>query len=182
MGRSSSVDADQVPKPLVNYLHLVFTLDSGVQADVMRPVPELTDPDAWVTVSIPISRLPFSADQLQNASLKMLSIGTDKPAILYIGEIAIVSDTTPISCDAGGDQDVAASDEVTFEGDGLGGVSTLKFEWDFDTKGPFVAQSDGQIVTYKYTKSGDYTVTLRVSDLDGIKEPATAKTTVTVEQ
>ena len=58
----------------------------------------------------------------------------------------------------------------------------LYFQWDFDTKDAFVPQSEGPRATHTYAAAGAYTVTLVVSDVDGIKAPATVTTTVHVEE
>jgi hypothetical protein len=108
-------------------------------------------------------------------------VAGDAPATIYIGEIHLLDDNTPITAIPPDEQDVAAGDEVSFSETGDGGASSLKYTWDFDTKGAFVPEADGQTVSHVYRKSGDYKVTLQVSDLDGIKKPAIVTTVVHVE-
>lgn len=164
----------------IKKMHLIFQLADGTQADVMRPVPQ-TDTTGWIKVAVPLSALPFPASSVSDAQLKSLIVAGDAPATIYIGEIRLLDDNTPITAIPPDEQDVAAGDEVTFTEAGDGGASSLKYTWDFDTKGSFVPQADGQTVSHVYGKAGDYKVTLVVSDLDGIKKPAIVTTVVHVE-
>lgn len=164
----------------IKKLHLIFQLSDGSMADVMRPVPQ-TDTSGWIRVAVPLSVLPFPASSAADANLKSLIVAGDAPATIYVGEIRMLNDDTPITAIPPDDQDVAAGDEVTFSESADGGASSLRYTWDFDTKGGFVAQDEGQTVTHTYSKAGDYKVTLMVSDLDGIKKPAMVTCTVHVE-
>jgi hypothetical protein len=54
---------------------------------------------------------------------------------------------------------------------GNAGSSPLKYEWNFDTKGEFVADAEGQVVKRRFRSPGEYIITLRVSDVFGLKKP-----------
>jgi hypothetical protein len=163
----------------ITALHLTFQLADGTQSDVLRTLPE--SDATWVHMAIPLSALPFPSTATDNAQLKGLIVAADGPATLYLGEIRLIDDNTPITVSPLDEQDVATGDVVTLQGDGDGGASALKYSWDFDTQGTFVDHAEGQTVTHRYTKPGDYKVTLTVSDLDGIKKQAVMTTTMRVE-
>jgi hypothetical protein len=165
----------------IKQLHLILQLANGSQTDVMRPVPQ-DNSTGWIRVALPLSALSFPGGSSGNAQLKSMVVAGDLPATIYVGEIRLIDDNTPITAIPPDEQDVAANDEVQFQGSGDGGASSLKYTWDFNTKGSFVPDAEGQSVTHQYPKSGDYKVTLMVSDLDGIKKPATVTTTVHVEE
>ena len=66
-----------------------------------------------------------------------------------------------------------------FHGTADGGASALRYTWNFGASGTDAEQAEGQTVQTQYDTAGNYTVTLTVSDLDGIKKPATSTVTVT---
>jgi hypothetical protein len=100
--------------------------------------------------------------------------------ILPMGEIRTVTDTTPLTADAGQPQTVPTNSSVSLVGEGEGGASMLQYDWDFDSRDSFVSQAQGNYVNHTFTKAGDYTVTLRVSDVDGLKAPATSTVVIHV--
>ena len=164
----------------IQSLHVVLEFASGAQVEMMRPVRPGSGDINWLRTAIPISAIPLTGADASNATLKKIFIGSDSPASLMIGEIRIVTNVTPISAYAGEAQTVPTNSDVTFVGVGDGGASALKFEWDFDQPASFAAQAQGARVVHHFGKAGDYTVTLRVSDYDGIKNPATSTVVVHV--
>jgi hypothetical protein len=181
-----STDTETAWNPPVHYLRLLFTLQNGAQAEVVRPTPWPTafdDPDtAWLSLSVPLSILKFPDGQ-SNSPLASITIGGDGPSTFYIGQMNLVDDTAPIICSAGTTQDVAAGDTVNFQARAQGGVSMLTYSWDFDSSDGISEDADGATASHTYTKGDkDYTVTLTVSDLDGIKKPCTSTVKVKVEE
>ncbi|MBM4248850.1 MAG: PKD domain-containing protein [Euryarchaeota archaeon] len=72
----------------------------------------------------------------------------------------------PPTADAGGDQSVDAGETVLFDGSGSrdpeGGL--LKFSWDFDDRDGLQGDASGPVADHVYTRGGDFTVTLTVTD------------------
>ena len=162
-------------------VHLVFTLADGAQADTLRPMP---DADAgggeqWVNVAVPLAALSFSPDA-GSSPLQSVAVAGDDFAVFYLGQIKLIHDAAPITCYAGDRQEVTPRQPVTLHGSASGGASALQYVWDFDDKDGISAQAYGPDVTTQYLTSGDYKVTLTVSDVDGLKKPATATTIVHV--
>jgi hypothetical protein len=168
------------PPPPAKEIHLVLTFDDGTQTDISRDVPLPEDMEDWFTIGFPLSKLGLKSGAA-TAKLAAITIASDNPTLINVGRIKLVTDTSPIQASTGGEKDVPVNEKTTFRAETTAGASTLSYQWDFDTKGPFVAQSDGRRVTHSYTKSGAYVVTLVVTDVDGIKSPVTTTSTIHVE-
>ena len=84
------------------------------------------------------------------------------------------------TADAGGDQTVNCGDPVQFDGSGSKDPEgqKLTYSWDFDAGNGLQADSTGVMAEHVYTKGGEYTVTLTVTDELGKTGKATAIVTV----
>lgn len=182
-GQTAAAPADNTSLPAAQNLHMIFTMAGGAQADLMRPLPQFSSAqdgiDQWITMSVPLADLAVPG-ATGDASLQSLQIAGDDYTVMYVGQIKIVQDSTPITCFAGDDQNAATSQTVTLKGTAAGGASALVYSWDFDAKDGITDQAQGPTVTTQYLKPGDYTATLTVSDLDGLKKPASATTVIHV--
>jgi hypothetical protein len=174
-------DTSALPNIPITELHVVLVFDDGSRAEMIRPISlSVGDDVTWLRAGIALAAIPVTGGEASNAQLKKILIGSDVPAILNVGEIRLVSDTTPITADAGKSETIPAGSSVTLVGTGEGGASALKYEWDFDSPDTFVTQAEGVKVSHIFDKAGDYTVTLKVSDVDGIKQPATSTVVIHV--
>ncbi|BDI29225.1 hypothetical protein CCAX7_12760 [Capsulimonas corticalis] len=188
VGGGRAVNPDDQPwKPPVSHLRFLFTLANGAQYDVVRDVPGAASVDdtedlrsAWLPIGVPLSVLKFPG--AADSPLQSVTVGGDGYSVTYIGKISLVDDNTPITAWAGDTQDVAANDTVTLKARAEGGASTLHYSWDFDAADGITEQATGQTVTTTFTKPNEtHTVTLTVSDVDGIKKPVTSTTIIKVE-
>jgi hypothetical protein len=176
-GQQGQAAPAQVVVLPISTLHVILQFTDGSQAELNRLVTVTSGDFNWIHLGIPLAAIPASES---DAQIKSITIGTDAPAELIIGQIVLLDSPTPISCFAGSDETVPTNSVVTLSGTGDGGSSTLKYDWDFNSTGEFVSQGTGQTVNHTYTTAGDYKVTLRVSDYDGIKDPATSTVTIHV--
>ena len=174
--------AEAVPViPLVNNLRLVFTLADGRQADVLRAIPATSDPalgEGWFSVNVPLSilKLPAGGD----ATLKALTIGGDHYGVFYVGRIQMATDTAPLTASIDGPATAAADVAVPLSAKVDGGFSNLRYTWDFGTG---TGTTTGPAVSPRFPEGGqDYTVTLTVTDTDGIKQPVTATKKITTTE
>jgi hypothetical protein len=170
-------------------MRYVIKMENGKQYEVVRPfeMPQTDDPNAYVALAFPLqaivkaaAKLPGGAGQLSGdgAKLKSISICGDKYQQFTLGEAEIITDDTEIDIADLDEQIVFFDNDTVFAGSANGGASTLRYSWDFDATDGFQEQSIGRSVTYIYRPRGlnpdlqnkKYTVTLRVSDIDGIKE------------
>lgn len=168
------------PKPLENIRVVLVTTDDR-QIEVRLPT-ENARPDntGWTSLAVPLVTIPGLKES--NGQIKEIRIFGDTPCTLYLGEARVVYDETPIRVDPLAEVVVPANSTVTFTASAHAGASLLKYEWDFDTQGEFQPDAEGRVVKHKYRKSRetDYIVTLRVSDIYGIKKPVMVTTKVHV--
>ncbi len=178
-GSPYAYEVEHYTIPKAGLIHFVFVSDTGAKVSVIEPTNPLDPDDNWVRIAVPLSKfkLPEGTTEFR---LKRLIITSDLPATFYLGEIRLVTDSSPIKVGALSSQTVAVYDEVLFDPQVEGGVSSLKYAWDFDSTNGIQAEQSGRVGRFIYTRGGDFTVTLTVSDADNIKDPVTVKTTVTV--
>ncbi len=186
-GFAPAPQAAPLPPQTLSAVHLIFTRADGSQADVVRPYPDLSQTDAgagseqWIPISVPLAALHFAAGAADSPLQSIIIAGNDY-AVLYLGQIRLTRDTTPITCFAGANQTVSAGEGVALRGTADGGASSLKYSWDFDASDGITEQANGLSVTTQYLKPKDYTATLTVSDIDGLKKPAVSTVTIHVQQ
>jgi len=168
------------PKPLAN-LRVVLATTDDRRVEALLPLESATKArDEWSTVAIPLSALPGLKST--SGQVKEVLLFGDSPAILYLGEARVVRDETPIRVDELAERTVAVNDTVTFTASATGGISPLKYEWDFDAADGVEVDAEGRSVKHIFRKSreGDYVVTLTVRDVYGLKKPVVRKTKVRV--
>lgn len=169
-----------VVRPKVNRIRLLLEDESGEIIEVQQPVSvSRIDEAGWAKVAVPLAAIkwPAAAEQFR---LKRLIFSTDVPDTIYIGEIRVIVDNTPITADAGEEKVVAARDVIVFNATAEGGASTLVYSWDFDKSDGIQEDATGQVTSMMYTKRGEYDVTLTVKDYYGLKTPGTAVVRVSV--
>jgi hypothetical protein len=139
------------------------------------------------------SRFPVSALVKKNADgtpgaaltgdaarVKQMAIFGDAYGVFNIGEIGIIADETEISVQPLELPPVFTNDNISFIASAEGGATTLRYSWDFDASDGIQTDADGRSIRHAFKKEGKYTVTLTVTDVDGIKKPATTSTEVEV--
>lgn len=166
-GTGYSFDVEPYSIPRVSKVRFVFISDNGASISAEEPTGALDPDDQWVRIAVPLAK--FKAGGF---NLKKLLIFSDIPNTFYLGEIKLMTDTTPITVDSIGSQTVAVYDHVFLTAKADGGVSTLKYSWDFDSSNGIQEEQTGKVAHYVFTRGGDFTITLTVSDVDGLKKQA----------
>ncbi|HVK02759.1 MAG TPA: PKD domain-containing protein [Armatimonadaceae bacterium] len=169
-------------------MRFLLTMADGTQYELVRPVviPPSEDPDAYVPITFPVAAIlkkgstTLPAPAGDAAKLKTLSIFGDKYQQFTIGEINVITDDTEISVEPLEDQIAFINDVLTFSGIAEGGATTLRYSWDFDAKDGVQEDAVGRNVTHFWRAPGKYTVTLTVSDEDGLKKPQTTSIDIEV--
>lgn len=182
----------QPAKPLQasKLLRVAMVFDDGKTIEASRwPIslyPVSGDP-GWFQMAVPFKA--FSGrDKLTSGKLKEVRIFTDNKDTFYVGDIQIVHDDEPIVIEPLDNFDVAVGDIIQFDAQAQGGLSTLKYSWDFDAKDGVQEDAVGQSVIKIYRKertkgNGEpepYIVTLTVTDVSGAKKPEVQKCEVVV--
>lgn len=176
---TNDFDIERYSIPKVNRIRFVFKDDKGTQTALEEPTAPLDRDDNWVRIVVPISRLRVSAPG-QGYKLSRLLVFTDMPATLYLGEIKMVTDATPIKAEVNGTPMFGMNSKAYFMGAATGGLSPLQYSWDFDGSDGIQTEASGMVVNHVFTNAQDYTITLTVSDINGIKKPAVVVYNVTV--
>lgn len=176
------------PKPLENVRVVLVTTDNK-RVETNLPLDSaVRSREDWTSVSIPLAAITGLKET--NGQVKEVLFFGDSPATLYLGEARVIRDETPIHVDDLPELTVAVNDRITFTASAEGGVSPLKYEWDFDDSDGVAVDAEGRAVKHAYPKSRvstdgtkttiPYVVTLTVRDPYGVKPPVVKKTKVYV--
>jgi len=93
------------------------------------------------------------------------------------GTISLEPDTSAPTAATGSKKSITAGDSVTFDASGSSDNRQIsKYEWDVD--GDSTYEKTGASPSHTYDSSGDYTVTLRVTDGNGNTDTATVAVSV----
>jgi hypothetical protein len=178
------------PKPITNLRLVLATTDNKKIEMLLGLDSARLEREDWKSLSVPVSAIPGLKDT--NGQVKELMIFGDSPAVLYIGEMRVLRDETPIRADDLNDQTVAKNDSVTLTASAEAGPTPLKYEWVIkgvpsseasslsEVTGSYIVYGEGKTFKHQFRKSGDYTVTLTVSDMYGIKKSSTTKANIHV--
>jgi hypothetical protein len=176
-GYSFEVDPYTVPK--VGKIRFVFASEDGTTTSIEEPTGQLDADDNWVRIAVPLVKLHLP-DGTKDFSMNRLLVFSDLASTFYLGEMKLVFDSAPIKVDSIGSQTVAVQDNVFIVAETEGGISNLKYSWDFDSSNGIQEEQTGKVARYVYTRGGDFTVTLTVSDVDGLKKPVQVTGTISV--
>lgn len=172
-------DVDPYTMPKANKVRFVFIADSGETVEAVEPTCALDTDDNWMRVAVPLAK--FKAKEGAPVfRMKSLLIFTDIPSTFYLSSAKLTTDDAPIKVAPLDSRTIQIMDPQFFVADCAGGVSSLKYAWDFDATNGVQVDSSDKTAKYIYTKGGEYTVTLTVSDADGLKEPTTVTTVIEV--
>lgn len=133
--------------------------------------------ERWYSVAIPFNTFKGKASGV----VKRMLICTNSPQTIYIGQISVVVDNTPITVSVPSkNMTVRVNTPVRFYAIGSAGLSSLRYTWDFDDSNGIQEESIGQVVFYTFQKAGTFNVTVTVSDFAGVKKPVQEKIKVEV--
>lgn len=172
-------------------MRFLVTMADGSRYELVRPIdlPPTEDPEAYVPIAFPLGAIVKKAGAAGKteltgdaARIKQLAIFGDKYQQFYIGEMNIITDDTDIQVSPLDDQIVFRNDTVRFIADAQGGATSLKYSWDFDASDGIQEDAEGRTVYRTFPKAGKYTVTLTVSDLDGLKKPTKVSQEIEVSE
>ncbi len=172
-------DVEPYNKPKATKMRFVFVSDKGETVEAIEPTKALDPDDNWMRLAVPLAKFK-QKEGITSFALKRFMIFTDIPSTFYLGSMKLVTDTAPIKVDPLNTRVIAIMDPQFFVAEATGGVSSLKYSWDFDASNGIQAECTEPVARHYYRVGGDYTVTLTVSDADGLKEPVTVSTTIEV--
>lgn len=178
-GNFGGVETSKYAASPFDRMRFVLTMVDGTRYEMIRPVvvPPTQDPDSYVPLAFPVKAILKKSDGTSapvptgdGAKLKEIAIFGDKYQQFIIGEMEIVTDDTEISAAPLEEPVVYTQDQITFIGSAEGGASTLRYSWDFDSGDGIQEDAVGRNVSHVFRTPGKVTVTLTVTDADGIKQ------------
>ncbi|MHB0913786.1 MAG: PKD domain-containing protein [Armatimonadota bacterium] len=132
--------------------------------------------DGWIHASFPLAVL---AKGLDDSKVNRLVISTNGSTPFYLSEVLTTSDTTPLSPSAGSDREIARYDRIALQGSCDSGGTPVRYSWDFDDSDGIQEEAVGPVIAHQFRQSGNFVVTLTVTDPFGIKDSASS--TVNIE-
>jgi len=168
--------------PAMSYFRVTAVVNGSNLVAEDQPIDIRRTESGWTTLSLPLAALK-GARPSGRALLSRLLVFGDRPDQFYIGEIRTAIDDSDIILDeAPEEQTVNPGDLVQLTATAAGGLANLEFVWDFDKRDGIQEDAYGESVQHTYRDPGEYTVTLRVRDINGVKPELKEEVTVTVAQ
>lgn len=178
-GGGGSASSTRPTKQMENLRVLIWTTD-GKATEVFLPLTSAGKAAGrWVRVGIPVAAIP-RLDQT-NMVVDRIAVSGDARTIFYLGEIRVVTDSTPIQgfLDRK-EMNLARGDEVLLTASAEAGYSVLEYAWDFDASNGVQDDATGPAVYHRFRIPGEYVVTCTIRDKYGLKSPWTGTIKVTV--
>jgi PKD repeat protein len=153
-------------------MRIIVTTTDGLKSEAYIPVSTSLSSaqEGWRQVAIPLQAI--TGFDRTNKTVKSIAFSADTTTTFFVGGLGIVDDSTPIRGEANTTSlNLALGDEFEFTANGTGGSTPLKYTWNFDSASGNQVDAEGQTVTRKFRKAGEYTITLTISDVYGLKTP-----------
>jgi hypothetical protein len=171
--------APTVSVPPLQNIRLIITTTDGKRSEAYLPVSTAAGTQNWRQVAIPLQAV--TGFNMTNKVVKEIAIAGDTTTTMYVGDLRVINDATPIRAEVNHRTlNLALGDEVDLIGFGQGGSSVLRYSWDFDATDGIQEEAEGQAIRRRFRKPGTYVVTLTVSDKYGLKAPFSTTIQVTV--
>ncbi|GMV87881.1 MAG: hypothetical protein AMXMBFR81_08120 [Chthonomonas sp.] len=149
---------------------VVVTTTDGLKSEAYIPASTSAGRDGWRSVGVPLQAI--KGFERTNKIVKEVTFSGDQSATIYLGELRVVSDETPITGEPNRREwNLSLGQEIELWAAGYGGSSALRYTWDFDARDGVTEDAEGQLIKRKFRKDGEYTVTLTISDKYGLKAP-----------
>ncbi|MFQ3548414.1 MAG: PKD domain-containing protein [Armatimonadota bacterium] len=171
-------DIEPYTVPITQRVRVILVSDKGKMVATEQFTNPLDPDDNWVRMAIPLSR--FNVEGEESFKLSKMIITSSVPATMFLGELSVLTDTEPIIVEKLENRTVSPGDIIFIMANAKAGFSSLKYSWDFDASNGIQQEWTERIARYIYTRPGEYTITLTVSDADGIKEPVTVTCVISV--
>lgn len=173
-------------------IRIVIETTDGKLTESLHAIDKVKAANAqWYPMAVPLSAIPDLARS--NGIVKRIGISGDARSTVYIGEISVATDSTPIqgyflAVINGVQYDsrqspriiVASNDEILLYAFGDGGSSPLVYEWNLMSGNPAEVDASGATLRHRFPKAGEYTITLTIKDGAGRKQPATVTLKMTI--
>ena len=166
----------------VTKLRLLLTTTNGERAEIYLPlgVAKAATTHGWRTVAVPLSAIRGLGKS--NMQISKMFLAPDSKGIVYLSDIDIANDSLPITLDAKPETaNVNTKTSVLFSAIAEGGLTPIKYEWDFDDRdGMHLPDSEQQSVRHRFSQPGTYNVTVKAVDRYGVKSPVSKRIVIHV--
>jgi len=144
--------------------------------------PKLTLENDWLRLSAVLSDFARPED-LQGAILQRVVITGNHEGTVYVGDLKIIQEDTPLVADIEGTaiRTVSSGQSVQFSAKPQHEGVRASYQWDFDDLNGLGLDGYGEEVSYQFPEPGYYVVTLRVTDPNGLLQPRMDTVKVKVE-
>lgn len=179
-GQDSKNNLITIPTRPLKMIRLVISTSDGLKSEAYLPADVPANQQGWSQIAIPVSAI--NGFGRTNKQVVGVAISGDQPTSVYLGELKVVNDPTPITGQINDTAvNLAVGDTLTLSASGYGGATILKYEWDFNyTGGTFVDEAEGQAINHTFNKPGTFKVMVRISDKYGKKASYENAVTITV--
>jgi hypothetical protein len=168
-GMGSVGGSGEVTGPAVGYLRVLIVANGATLVAEDQPIDLRRTESGWTTIGIPLSSFKGPKPASPVYFTRLLVFG-DRPDTFYIGEIRTTVDNDEIVMEEPPEeQTVSPGDPMTLTARANGGLANLEYVWDFDKSDGLQEDAFGETVNHSWPDAGDYVVTLRVRDINGIK-------------
>jgi len=144
--------------------------------------PNLAFENDWLQLRAVLADFARPED-LQGATLQRVVITGNCEGTVYVGDLKIVQEDTPLVADIEGTpiRTVSAGQPVQFSAKPQHEGVKASYQWDFDNLDGLSTDAYGEQVSYQFPEPGYYVVTLRVTDMNGLLQPRMDTVKVKVE-
>lgn len=173
--RGGANSAPQRNRTLTTLRIALIPAGEGKSVEFLLPLSYGKDNDiGWKQLSIPIPAIV--GVNANNAKFKEIRIFGDTPGTVWIGQIRVVTESAPLTLESISDKPALQRNaKYTLNAKGSAGSLPLKYTWDFDDSDGLQEEAVGQVIQHNFQKSGDFIVTVTVSDVYGLRTPVSKK-------
>ncbi len=172
-GRGFGTAAVSQPPEPIDRIRVVLVTDKGqLSSGGLLLDPNLPFEDDWVQIRVVLSDFARPED-LQGATLQRVVITGNHEGIVYVGDLKIIQEDTPLVADIEGAawHTVRAGQVMQFSAKPQHEGVKASYQWDFDDLNGLGIDGYGQEASYQFPEAGYYVVTLRVADFNGQLQP-----------
>ncbi len=166
--------------PKMSFFRVVATVNGQNLVAEDQPVDITNTESGWTTLSVPLSALKGPRTPGRSMLSRLVIFG-DRPDKFNIGDIHTSIDESDLYLDESPEeQTVGPGDPVQITAVASGGLASVEYIWDFNRTDGLQEEAYGSTAYHTFTNLGDYTVTLRVRDINGVKPELREEFKVTV--
>lgn len=178
-GQQRGATAQRQKARNIEQVRVALLMNNGKASEFLMPMEYArTTEQQWKQLSIPVNAIPgVKADAAQVREVRIFG---NVPGVIYVGQIRVVTDVTPLTVDRIGEKVVNRNARNVYTVRASAGIVPLKITWDFDESDGIQEELEGRSVVHRYHKTGDYTASVTVRDIYGVIEPKTVKFKVLV--